>query len=182
MSLSSIGMKKICWHCPGHDTQSAESCYLCHGWTLPTRKNDESKTAIEWNIFVVKSTDSKQFKKQEFEKAGTSMRNDKHTAVLGVSLSDSRKAVFVYRPGGDKRLSTTTILGRPVIRCRPVVRSSARHWDAVGRCDWRKFEEIVDDSTTMGGFCKYLEIEFCSIRALIWEIVPESLSKPNNVA
>lgn len=175
MPLSSIGMEKICWHCPGHNNKSAESCVSCHGWTLPTRKNDESKTAIEWNIFVVKSTDSKQFKEQEFEKAGTSMRNDKHTAVLGVSLSDSRKAVFVYRPGGDKRLSTTRLV-------KPKIKSSARRWDYVGRCDWSKFEKIVEDSTTMGGFCKYLEVEFCSIRALIWEIVPDSLSKPNNVA
>lgn len=72
--------------------------------------------------------------------AVTAMSGDKFVAVLGLQFANtssgqnpSKTAVFLYRPGGDKRLSGS----------KSQSHASSRDWDNIEMSIWESFKQIV---------------------------------------
>jgi len=72
--------------------------------------------------------------------AATAISDDKFVAVLGLQFvntssgrTSSKTAVFVHRPGGEKRLSTS----------KSQDHSSSRRWVGMDKSFWNSFKEMV---------------------------------------
>lgn len=141
-SLCYVPLK--CWNCgEGHST-TQEFCCICNSLTLPTFTHETPKRRISWEAFLISKTDSTQVKSGQLRSAGIAIDNDRYTAVLCAEFLDNsygrmkkkKTAVFLHRPGGDKRLSFTK-LGLATIS------ASSRKWEKIKLSDWAAFEEIV---------------------------------------
>ncbi|TGO84236.1 hypothetical protein BPOR_0530g00020 [Botrytis porri] len=96
---------------------------------------------IDWKVYSIASTDSSQLKSEQLKNAALAIKNDQYTAILCAKSLDGpykakQTAVFLHRPGGDKRLSFTK-LGLSGIQ------ANSRRWVDIKLADWTTFEEIV---------------------------------------
>ncbi|KAF5871648.1 uncharacterized protein Bfra_008671sa [Botrytis fragariae] len=136
-----------CWNCGIEHFPTQEFCYNCNGWILPSHPREtveEPKKRIDWKKFLIANTDSSEVKSEQLKNAEIAIKNDQYTAVLCAESLDSpygknekkKTAVFLHRPGGDKRLSFTKL--------GPVdLQASSRRWVEIKLADWATFEEIV---------------------------------------
>lgn len=89
---------------------------------------------------MLKDSDSREVREGLMKDATTAIGGDKFVAVLGLQFVNTSSgpnshntAVFVYRPGGDKRLSMSTLK----------YRASSRYWRRIDKSYWKKFKQIV---------------------------------------
>ncbi|TGO66894.1 hypothetical protein BOTNAR_0052g00300 [Botryotinia narcissicola] len=147
-----------CWNCGKKHPSTQEFCHICNGWLLPTCfrwTTEEPPKYIDWNTFLIAKTDLSQVKSEQLRSAAVAIQNDQYPAVLCVESPDSpyaqngteKIAVFLHRPGGDKRLSFTK-LGPGDIS------ASSRKWEEIKFADWTMFEDIlgVTSYTEVRGF------------------------------
>ncbi|KAF7888384.1 uncharacterized protein EAF02_002925 [Botrytis sinoallii] len=134
-----------CWNCGKKHSTTREFCYTCKCWTPPTMKRatpEAPKEPIHWHEFIIAKTDSSQVKSDQLKSAVDAIEKDQYTAVLCAESPDSpyakdnteKIAVFLYRPGGDKKLSVTKLEG---------ISASSRKWEEIKLSDWTMFEEIL---------------------------------------
>ncbi|TGO40429.1 hypothetical protein BHYA_0037g00280 [Botrytis hyacinthi] len=102
------------------------------------------KRRISWETFLIAKTDSSQVKSDQLRSVKIAIGNDLYTAVLCAESLDTtygkykkkKTAVFLHRPGGEKRLSFTKLA--------PVnISASSREWEEIKLSDWAVFEEIL---------------------------------------
>ncbi|KAF8859750.1 hypothetical protein BDZ45DRAFT_574746, partial [Acephala macrosclerotiorum] len=127
-----------CWHCEKPHSDTQEFCNICNGWTLPILTKERS--IIKWKTFVVQDSDSKEVRERLMKDAAIAIGSDKFVAVLGLQFVNDgsgrklrKAAVFLYRPGGDKRLSISGSKGH----------TSSRNWRDMKDLDWEAFKRIV---------------------------------------
>ncbi|THV45815.1 hypothetical protein BGAL_0448g00100 [Botrytis galanthina] len=110
--------------------------------TLPTFTHENPKRRISWDTFLISKTDSTQVKSGQLRSTGIAINSDRYTAVLCAEFLDNsygrmkkkKTAVFLHRPGGDKRLSSTKL---------ETMSASSRKWEEIKLSDWAVFEEFV---------------------------------------
>ncbi|KAF7960939.1 hypothetical protein EAE96_000611 [Botrytis aclada] len=143
MDAKPLFQECVCYNCGNPHPLTIENCYSCYGLTLPTRYKNSSES-IKWNIFNISQTDTNEIKRKQFLLAEKSMAADEYTAILGAESQDgpynnnsaTKKVVFLYRPGGDKRISHTKFDQSSVM-------ASSRVWDRIKLDDWESLEEII---------------------------------------
>ncbi|KAF7902595.1 hypothetical protein EAF00_002498 [Botryotinia globosa] len=150
-SLCHVALK--CWNCGKKHSATQEFCYACNSLTLPIFSREIPKTLISWNTFLIAKTDSSQVRSEQLTNAEMAISNDLYTAVLCAESPDApykeykkkKTAVFLHRPGGEKRLSFTK-LGSSSIS------TSSRKWEEIKLSDWTAFEEMVGVTSLPSNF------------------------------
>jgi hypothetical protein len=130
-----------CWHCDKIHSTTEEFCKRCNGWTLPTQDECHGQVVINWEVFVMRTSDSETCRERTMKDAGMAISGNKYVAVLAVQPSDyapgstlKTAAVFLHRPGGDKKMSLSTA---------EICRASPRYWNRLRPWDWEKFMTFV---------------------------------------
>ncbi|TGO16344.1 hypothetical protein BTUL_0029g00340 [Botrytis tulipae] len=141
-SLCYVPLK--CWNCGEKHSTTQEFCSICNSLTLPTLPREKPKSRISWKTILIAKTDSSQVKSNQLSSVKNAIDNDLYTAVLCAESIDTpynkykkkKTAVFLHRPGGEKRLSFT--------RSAPgIISAISREWVDIKLSDWAVFEEIV---------------------------------------
>ncbi|KAF7865311.1 hypothetical protein EAF04_006288 [Stromatinia cepivora] len=143
MASRPIYLPLRCWNCAAEHTNTQESCFICHGWVLPTRTK-LPREPIDWKILVIISTDTDEFKKEQFKEAEIAIQGGRYMAILGAETPDSpysvyrpeKTAVFLHRPGSDTRLS----FNRPN---QDKILASSREGAKIHSGEWKIFENMV---------------------------------------
>lgn len=138
-----------CWHCEQPHSESEDFCVFCNGWTLPTRTRGpfNARMIIKWETFVIVTSDSEERKGNLLRDAMVAIENNKTVAILGMKISRDHwgreakeNAVFLYRAGGEKRLSVS----------KTRFHASSRLWrdiDPDQDLVWKAFRQIVGKET-----------------------------------
>ncbi|KUJ14154.1 uncharacterized protein LY89DRAFT_130628 [Mollisia scopiformis] len=158
-----------CWHCDWPNSMYSEFSVACNGWTLPTRIQElETEVRIEWEKFVIPANYPEEAKSRLMRDAMVAIANNRNVAILGVQFKRSRAhlgrekektAVFLYRAGGDKRLSSSSNKGH----------ASSREWQSIKtdhdpvRLD---FKEIVGKETQIVTYSYTLPEAFPKLKPL----------------
>jgi hypothetical protein len=78
-----------CWHCDKiHSTteEFCKRCKRCNGWTWPTQDDCHGQVVINWEVFVMRTSDSETCRERIMKDAGMAISGNNMSQYLQSSL------------------------------------------------------------------------------------------------